>query len=317
MIKKIISGYLLSAFILLGCSANSHKELTKEINPDVVHEKFNEGIIEMGMYSNNIDLGHLINKIDFSKNDVNKQFADLIKSDAKSQAIFERIESLSKQNALAGLAITLNLAECTYLIKNEAVLGKVRGFGWTMDNFHNRKNDEGSLYLETLVQNEQFGSHDKKVYSRYKPSAQKGAAAVNAIDFTLFNREVQLKKQNVSGYECDVIVYTPKETDSEDPQLKKLVVYSSTLFDNTINFAHPYYLDEVGGILRLDVYLTDMETASLVMKPKSIQQKAVNAVDLVSKTALPVYTELNTDWAVKSLGIMMSGWGMLNSTAEN
>lgn len=310
--NKISIVFILAVIFLYSCGSSDNKTPLDESNPEVLNKPFKEGVVEMGIFSNDIDLGKLIGKIDFSKPDVKQQFKELVRNDQESKAIFDLIQSVGKQNPLAALAMTLNIAECTYYIKNDVVLGYVRGFGWTMDNFHNKGDDRGSLYMETLVQTNQIANQDKKIYSSYKPSENTGAGAVNDIDFNLYNREVQSAKQNVSGYECDVIVYTSKNTNLNTiAQLNKLVVYTSSLFNNTINFTHPYYLNENGGILRLDIYLVDNNTPTLVMKPKLIKEQTVTTKDLTSRIATPIYTSTDVNWAFKSLAIMMSGWGVL------
>lgn len=316
--NKISTAFILTVFFLFSCSSSDKgkplgdSSSSSSSSPKLVNKPFKQGVINMGIFNNDVDLGKFIEKINFSKPDVKQQFEKLLKNDQESKAIFELIQNAGNQNPLAALAMTLNIAECTYNIKNDVVLGKVRGFGWTMDNFHNKGEDQASLYIETLVQTNQIPDQDKKIYSLYQPSKKIGAGAINNVDFNLYKREIQATKQNVSGYDCDVIVYTPKNIATKTPvKLNKLVVYTSPLFDNTINFAHPYYLEEKSGILRLDIYLIDNTTPTLVMKPKSIREQTLTSQDLISRTSTPVYAATDVSWAFKSLTIMMSGWGVL------
>ena len=210
--------------------------------------------------------------------------------------------------------MSMNISEWTYYIKNKEVLGKAHGFGWNMNNYHNVLEDKGSMYLETLTQFDEIAVQDRKIYSEFKPSENTGANATNTIDFSEFNRQVQHTKQNILGYECDVVVYTPRTLDENVPmQLQKITVYTSPLFNNTINFTHPFYLEEKAGILRLNIYYLNNEEPTLVMKPKAIKEQIINQQDLTSKTATPIYSADNMSWGFKALAIMMSGWGAIEN----
>lgn len=309
--KKISVSCLLSVFMLFSCNTSDDSKIP-DTSSESINTPFTEGSVEMGIFSNDIDLGKLIGKIDFSKANVKEQYEQLIAHDAEVKAIFDWIANMGNQHPLAAWALMLNIAECTYNIKNEEVVGKVRGFGWTMDNYYNKPQDQASLYLETLVQTDKIRDQDKTIFSSFKPSEHKGSGAINEVDFNQFNRETKSDKQVILGYACDVIVYTPKTLDENAPmQVQKLVVYTSPLFTDAINFAHPFYLEENQGILRLDIYYLNNETPTLVMKPKEIKEKKLTAHDLTSRTAIPVYTQDDINWGFKALGIMMSGWGML------
>lgn len=310
--RKYLSCTLIAlAIILNGCDSSTDDKLPDE-SYQIISTPFTEGIVEMGIFSNEVDLGKLIGKIDFSRPDVKKQYEDLIQQDAEVKSIVEVINNIGNLNPMAAFAITMNIAECTYYVKNDIVLGKVQGFGWTMDNYHNKSQDIASLYLETIVQTDKIVEHDRKVYSSYNPSENAGVGAVNNIDFDQYNRAITKPKHNVLGYECDVIVYTPKTIDENAPiQLQKLVVYTSPLFSNTINFTHPFYLEENGGILQIDIYYSNSETPTLVMKPKKIKKQELSDQALISRISTPVYSTDDINWGFKSLAIMMSGWGVL------
>lgn len=257
--KKNIISSLVSVFILFSCNSSDENKST-DSNSGIKNTPFTAGSIEMGIFSNDIDLGKFIGKIDFSKEDIKEQYKQLIAHDAEVKTIVDLIAHMGNQNPLAAWAVTLNIAECTYNIKNDEILGKVRGFGWTMDNYYNKSQDKASLYLESLAQTDKIIEQDKKIYSFYKPSENKGSGAINDIDFSQFNREVKKVKQTILGYECDVVVYTPKIKEENVPmQVQQLVVYTSPLFNTVINFAHPFYLEENQGILRLDIYYLDNE----------------------------------------------------------
>lgn len=296
--------------VFCSCSRSDHEDPPIENDQEIVIKPFNEGIIEMGIFSHDIELGRFIDKIDYSKGDVKTQYENLLKNDVDSKAIFDLIQNMQQQNPLAALTMLFNITQCTYHIKNDVVLGKVKGLGWSMDNFLDQGNDMGSIYSETLTQNQNIPVEDRNIYGTYQPSKELGSAAINTIDLDLYERSIQNKKQLVSGYLCDVVTYTLKQADPNSPiSLHKLVVYTSPLFSTIINFAHPYYLEETGGILKLDIHLDEKNVPTLVMKPKQIKEKHITAHDLRSRTSTPIYSITDLNWAIKSLAIMMSGWG--------
>lgn len=314
--KKYSISSLLGVFFLLSCSSSDEIKPTDD-TPTVISKSFTEGIVEMGIFSQDVDLGKIIGKIDFSREDVKQQYEDLTRQDSDVKTVLEVIKSTADQNPLVSWAMLMNISECTYFIKDKVVLGNVRGFGWNMHNYHNTEEDKGSLYLETLSQFDEITAQDRKIYSEFKPSEHTGVNATNTMDFSEFNRQEQPTKKNVLGYACDVIVYTPKIVDDQVPmQLQKIVIYTSPLFSSTINFTHPFYLEEKDGILRLDIYYLNQEEPTLVMKPKTIQESVIKQQDLTSKTTTHIYSINDMNWGFKALAIMMSGWGAVDKLEE-
>lgn len=291
------------------CSKESDEDI---IDGQIKTEHFVEGTIEMGIFSQGVDLSKLVGKVDFTQADPKAQYENLVKNDKEVQAIVNVINQISTKNPLAGLALTMNTTACTYYIKEDVVLGKVRGFGWEMDNFHDLGKDKGSLYHTTLTKSNEIAENDRKIYAQYVPSTNPGGGASNAIELSDYNRIALNKKEVIHGYLCDVTQLTPKTIDPDAPlNMYKVLVYTSPLFNKTINFAHPFYLGEENGILRIDLYYIDDKTPTLIMQPKSIIQRSVSSDELQSRTAQPAYLDLSPEWAFKALPIMMSGWAVL------
>ncbi|MHC5202154.1 hypothetical protein [Myroides sp. LJL119] len=308
MTKILTSVLVLGALLFCNCTSAEDKPDVKQ-EDKIQQTPFKEGTISMGIFSNDIELGKLIEKVDFLTGDVKKQYENLLKNDPEVKTIFQVIQANAKQNPLVGFAMTSNISQSTYYIKDQEVLADVKGFGWNMNHYHNVLQDKGSMYFKTLVNTPHIAKEDTSIFVEYKPSSNQGANAVNTLDLSEFNREPQREKQTILGYQCNVVVYKPKVIDSSLPmQLYKIVVYTSDLFSPVINFTHPFYLQEKGGILALDIYYQDSNTPTLVMKPKEIKPHAVAKENLVSKTATPSYNYDDLNWAFKSFAIMTSGW---------
>ncbi|WP_164122250.1 hypothetical protein [Sphingobacterium sp. xlx-130] len=159
-INIIQNSLLIAIFIFCtSCSKETHED---DIDGEIKTEKFDQGTIEMGVFSQGVDLSKLVGKLDFSHTDPKSQYQTLLKNDKEVQAITNVVEQIAAQNPIAGLALSMNATACTYYIKGDVVLGKVKGFGWEMDNFHDQQQDKGSLYLETLTRTDEIAETDKK-----------------------------------------------------------------------------------------------------------------------------------------------------------
>ena len=282
---------------------------------------FTEGTIEMGMYSHGIDLGYFIREIDFSRDDVPEQFAELAENNEEAQEFLALLQEYSASNPFAAFGLMMNGAICTYYVKDDVVLGKVRGLGYEMENYHDVKNDEGKLFLRTLVQTDEIPEADRALSVNYVPSVDLGVGSGGAIDLALYDRAASSEKAVVAGYSCQVSTYTIKsqhipEPDPENPlpptpTCYKLVVYTADAFNKTINFTHPFYLPEDAGILKLEIFYDSGEEPTLVMQPDDITPRTVTDAELQIQVKDPVYDYNDTGLAWKMLTILLSGWGSL------
>jgi hypothetical protein len=315
MKKTALYLWLSLAFFTAACSIDNQDDIDDIGN--ITTEAFTEGIVEMGMYSHGIDIGHYIKHIDFSRDDTKEQLEALIAEAGPENNLLSHFQRLSETNPLAGLMLMFNTVISDYHIKGEAVLGKSRGFGFIYDHFHDKQQDVGKIFMKTMVSSEAIPEADRQLYAEYAPSEQGAASPNTSFDADLFDRQVLDEKENILGYACNVSVYTLKAaygTPDPDnplsfPMIQKLVVYTSPLFSETINFTHPFYMPEDGGILRVDIFLDSSDQATLEMRPYKIIPQDISEAQLRVETADPVYQMTDISWGFKALGIFMSGWG--------
>ena len=315
MKQKTFYLWLCMAFFTAACSIDNQDDID-DIG-DITTEAFTEGIIEMGMYSHGIDIGHYIKNIDFSRDDTREQMEALIEEAGPEENLLSHFQRLSEQNPLAGLVLMFNTVISDYHIKDEVVVGKSKGFGFIYDHLHDKQQDVGKIYMKTLVPTDEIPEADRQLYAEYAPSEQEAASPNTSFDADFFDRQVLDKKENILGYACNVSVYTPKtgygSPDPENPMAfpmyQKLVVYTSPLFSETINFTHPFYMPEDGGILRVDIYLDNSDQPTLEMRPYAIRPEKISNAQLSVESAEPVYEITDLSWGFKSLAIFMSGWG--------
>lgn|SRR5690606_1307162 len=301
--------------LITSCAVDDHDDIIDD--EEVINAEFTEGIVEMGMFSHGIDIGHYIKNIDFSREDTREQLEELVAEAGLGNDLLSHFQRIGERNPMAGLALMFNTVISDYHIKDDIVLGKSRGFGFIYNHLHDQGKDQGKIYMESLTSTEEIPEADRKIYVEYTPSEQAGVNPNTSFEAELFNREELPDTAPVLGYECDVTVYTLKpefasvnpDNPMVYPMIRKLVVYTSPLFSNTINFTHPFYMPEEGGILRIDMYLDESEQPTLEMRPYKISSEKLDPAQLEIETAEPVYGIDDFSWGFKALAIFMSGWG--------
>lgn len=314
--KRLFHCFFIALLLFSACAKTDSLDPDDQLGDNT---PFVEGTIEMGMYSHGVDLGFFIKQIDFSRDDVSEQFAELAENNEAAQAFLAMLEEYSTANPYAAFGLMLNSVICTYHVKGEVVLGKARGFGYQFDNYHDAKNDVGKVFMRTLVQTDEIAEENRELSLTYVPSVDLGVGS--SLDVSMYDREVSAKSEVVGGYSCEVSTYTIKtqhipEPDPGNPLPQtpiayKLVVYTSDAFNKTINFTHPFYLPEDAGILKLEIYYDSGAEPTLVMQPEDIMARALTDAELQIEVKDPVYnfTDLALGW--KMLAIMFSGWGAL------
>src|SRR5690606_31212966 len=90
---KHLSRYLFIALLLFSaCAKTDSLDLDDQPGDNT---PFVEGTIDMGMYSHGVDLGFFIKQIDFSRDDVPEQFAELAENNDDAQAFLALLEEYS------------------------------------------------------------------------------------------------------------------------------------------------------------------------------------------------------------------------------
>lgn len=317
--KYLSHCFFIALLLFSACAKNDSPNLDEELPGD--QTPFTEGIVEMGMYSHGVDLGFFIKEIDFSRNDVPEQFMELAENNEEAQAFLALLQEYSSSNPFAALGLMMNGVVSTYYVKDDIVLGKARGFGYEFDNYHDAGNDVGKVFMRTLVQADEIAEEDRELSLTYVPSVDLGVGGAGTFSASMYNREISPTSAVVAGYACDVSTYTIKSQHIPEPDPNnplpptpiayKLVVYTSDAFNKTINFTHPFYLPEDGGILKIEVYYDSSEEPTLVMQPEDITARAITDAELEIEVKDPVYDYADAGAAWKMLAIMFSGWGTL------
>ncbi len=317
--------FLIIFTFLLAISCSDKKDSKVDNENQVYNEKFTEGVIEFGMYALGIDLDHLIDNIDFSKDNVKQQWEEIIKNLPPENNFIDLINEMNQRNPMLALGIVMNSVVPTYYIKDNQVLGVHKGFGYDYDNYHDLDQNFGKLYLKTYVNHPEITEENKELSVKYSlDDKNQNMDLAGDLSIDMFNRKVSGKRKNILGYEADLTIYTLKDefkisTDWQsfsNPlgslQVYQINVYTSPKFSKTINFSHPYYLPEEDGIIELEVFFEEnTEVPTMIMKPKKIDARAIAKNELQIRTSEPIYDDSDISWTFKAMGIMMSGWSVL------
>ena len=89
----------------------------------------------------------------------------------------------------------------------------------------------------------------------------------------------------------------------------KLEVWTSEQMPKSLNFIHPYYLEEEDGIMKIDLFANGIEGVSMVYEFKTVSPKKLSDSELDIVQTSPVYNA-KTDLqkiAGKLMGIMFGG----------
>ena len=317
--------FLAFFFLSLSTSCTDKDDHTTIDETEVVNQDFNEGVIEFGMYTMGVDLGYLVGKIDFSRDDVYQQWEELIEDLPSENNLIDLINELSQENPLLALGVIMNSVVFDYYIKGDQVLGVGKGFGYDYDNYHDMAQNQGKLYLKTHVNHPQILEEDRELSIQYSlDNIKENMGVTGNLSIDMFDRETTDESKNILGYEANLTVYnlkdefriSPPEDGVSNPlgtlQVHKINVYTSKQFSKTLNFSHPYYLPEEDGIIELEVFFeenTDIPT--MVMKPEKIEARTIRHEELQIRINEPVYDYSDPSWPFKAMGIMMSGWGAI------
>ncbi|EKB03345.1 hypothetical protein ACF8C4_16410 [Myroides odoratimimus] len=313
--KKMFLG-LFALFIMTSCSTESNDAVnvgkeTPEVPGEVVTTPFVEGKMVMSIYTKGINVGGLLDKIDYSKGDVYGQFQTLMTNLPKDENPFLAWGDLFDKKPMAAFALMMSMTKADYYVKNSTVLAKAKGATWQMDHFHSEDQDQASVYLKAMAPATDMPVENQTAYAIYTPSKGETYTEGSTIDYKEFNRRKLDKVAYVSNYACDVIEYTRIKAPS-DPNnefsfgYNKLLVYISPLFDKTINFTHSTYLPEDGGILKIEMYVDGIEEPFMVFQPEKVEVKTIADSELETRVSTPVYAIDDLEFSAKVLGIMFA-----------
>ncbi|MFV0539980.1 MAG: hypothetical protein ACK5MZ_01920 [Aestuariibaculum sp.] len=300
--KNIILTFTLLT-ILFSCK-NDSKPITSTENSVVSHEKpisqkdFKEGKIEIQIYFPDNPIGTLLKKVDPTQDDIELQIATLSKALNNNDKL--KIDKINKTNPLFLLQLFyVPLLKNEIFIKNNIALAKCDGLIYHLENLI-KEDGTGTVFMQSQKnKNSQVSFNYSKDYIR-KSTIQ-----------TIISQEQFIKEQtnetlNIAGYMCKKTIYRPK-AGTHDTKAKKLEVWTSSQMPKSLNFLHPFYIEENHGIMKISVFFD--ENFPMVYEFKNIIAREVKDNEMTIQQHLPIYDSKTQEIEIgkKTMDIMFGG----------
>ncbi|UNY97245.1 hypothetical protein MQE36_09055 [Zhouia spongiae] len=265
-------------------------------------ENFTEGTIDIDIYFPGNDLSDLLKKTDLSKGSIEQQMESMMAS--LSQEKKDRINKTMKGNPIIALQIMMApLLKNTVFVKENMVTAKCDGLTYHLENTLNVKSSTGTVYMASQT------NRSNAITLNYDEDFFGEGQFQTKIDSDAYDRQETNEIKVIAGYKCKKSIYKLKVT--SPMSIEKLEVWTSEQMPKSLNFIHPYYLEEEHGIMKIDLFpvINESKDAALVYEFKTVSPGAVSDSDLSIVKTEPVYNA-KTDLeqiATKLMGIMFGG----------
>lgn len=295
---------ILTCVGLISCAQNKkdsevRSEETSNVDTKIkANEPFKEGVIELDIYFPGNDLSELLKKTDPSKGNIKQQMEKAISTvDAQQQ---QRIQSSVQNNPIMAMQVILApLLQNRIFVKGDDVTAKCDGLTYHLENTLNAANNSGKIYVvsQSNPKNAVTFNYDDEFFGN--------STLQTKIDSELYDRVETEETKTIAGYVCKKMIYTLKGNASP-MSIVKLDVWTSKQMPQSLNFIHPYYLEEDYGIMKIDLYPKLESEPGLVYEFKKVTPTTVESADMSIKQSTPLYNA-ETDLqpiAAKLMGIM-------------
>lgn len=278
--RRLSLGLLIVGIALMGCKENKQQEVS-DVNVEskekttIKKTKFIEGTLVYKMSLSDSLIGQLIEHISqdplYSKELAKKYIEE------QSVADRDRIKQFLTDNPLFLKEYsTLPFIKNNVYVAGYEVVYKGEGATYILENKWNDILDEGFVYASsTIVPNTELNfSYQKEFLEREQLHKH--------ITLENYNRVVTGEISNVAGYEVEKVIYTINEKSENKNLPVSVTLYTSKLFNPVINKVLPYYLNEEGGILKLEIEMADVPhnvkmvyEAEMAVERKLLEQETV------------------------------------------
>ncbi|ATL49354.1 hypothetical protein COR50_20440 [Chitinophaga caeni] len=298
----------ISCAIIFSCKQAKNKEskssfsdaaqVTEPAEP-AAKETFKEGIIDLDIDFPGNELSSLLKKVDPSKGNIQQQMAALVAKLPSEQQL--KMKKLTQSNPFVSMQVLLApLMKNQIFVARKRVTAKCDGLTYHLENTLDASSNTGKIFVESR------NNPANSVTFKYDESFWKENQLQTRFDVESYNRQQTDETATVAGYKCQKVNYTLKKADANPMRIAKIAVWTSGKMPRSLNFIHPYYVEESNGIMKIELYTNQEEGPVLVYEFKTVTSTGVEAEDLEIKQGSPVYnaaTELETIGG-KLMGIM-------------
>ncbi|MFD2034042.1 hypothetical protein ACFSKL_04525 [Belliella marina] len=298
---------LLSAATILACDSNKDdKKVTAETEESkeshielttMVKKTFTEGKIDVQIYFPGNRFSEILNKVDPAQGDIQQQIEKYAKELSQEDA--EDIQNLMKGNiALAMQVMFAPMLKNEIFVRGDQATAKCDGLVYHLENTLNGGNETGTVFIQSQsVKNSQITfDYDKDFFGE--------SQLQTTIDLSMYDRKATYETDEIAGYKCNKVIYTLK---NDSPMaIGQLEVWTSEHMPKTLNFIHPFYLEEAHGIMKISIYQDAQSDMPMVYEFKKVTPGSVSDSDMNISQSQPIYNGKSDTEAIaaKLMGIM-------------
>ncbi|TGE04298.1 hypothetical protein [Hymenobacter fodinae] len=280
---------------------------------------FTQGIITTRVSLPGNPYDKLLNRIDPTKGNIQGQIQQL----AASLTVTEQQQF---QAAAANLSPAMTIGALmlprkgTLYCRGKEVRATTDALTYHLENYFNNATNKGLLRIasQSVPQNVNY-TYDAASVERSWQSI-----VVTTTDYTV---RPTTETELVAGYPSQKTTYTIKpgaagSTPEGPGQLPSkpvaLDVWTSKQIPQSLNFAHPVYVNEANGITRLVVYFDKERKQQMRYEFTNVQAKPVTDQDLKVTTTAPVldYAKDAAQIGMKTMALMFGGGPKASSNSD-
>ncbi|MBC9795208.1 hypothetical protein [Sinomicrobium weinanense] len=245
-----------------------------------IKENFTEGKIDIQIYFRGNRLSEVLNRVDPSQGDIQQQLKKYTKELSAEEA--ENIQKVMSANPVLAMQIMfLPMLNNEIFVRGNRATAKCDGLMYHLENTLNGSNETGTVFIQSQSDkdNQVTFNYDKDFFGESQLQAR--------IDLEMYDRKPTGETEEIAGYQCSKAVYTLKN--ASPMGIGKLEVWTSEQMPESLNFIHPYYLEEEHGIMKIAVYHDSQSDMPMVYEFKKVSPGPVNDSDMEIMQSQPVY----------------------------
>ncbi|KAB7530215.1 hypothetical protein F8C76_01520 [Flagellimonas olearia] len=253
------------------------------VNADMVTdaEHFTEGMIDVAIHFPGNRLGEILNQVDPSKGNIQQQMENLMKELSPAEA--QSIQKVMKGNPILAMQIMFApLLKNVIFVRQGQALAKCDGLVYHLENKFDGDTGTGTVFIRSQY------DKSKELTFNYNEDYFGEIQFQTRLDMSLYHRKTTSDTDVISGYTCTKSVYTLKE--NTPMALGKLEVWTSEHMPQSLNFIHPFYLEEEHGIMKIAVYQDIQSDMPMVYEFKKVTSAPVSDSDMTILQSQPVYS---------------------------
>lgn len=244
-------------------------------------EDFSQGKIDVAIHFPGNRLSEILNKVDPSKGNVQQQMQNHMKE--LSQADAENIKKVMEANPILAMqTMFAPMLKNEIFVREGKALAKCDGLIYHLENKLDGDNGSGTVFIQSQY------DRSKQLTFQYDKDYFGEIQLQTRIDMDLYDRQQTNDTEVIAGYTCTKAIYSLKN--STPMALGKLEVWTSERMPQSLNFIHPFYLEDEHGIMKIAIYQDMHSDMPMVYEFKKVTPATVSDSDMEIQQSQPVYS---------------------------